>query len=187
VDASGRISALQTRVPDLSDSAADQAIGTLLHSAENRDWWFSGSHLYQVVVRPYYQDPTHNSSPLGKVVVGREIDATKAKDLARILSSEVLFQQPANGAISSFLPFQEQELSRQIHSGAASQEVHLGKQRFFASSLELDPAGLRFVVLESGDEALAALARLNRLLFALGLVAVLAGGVLIYVISDTFT
>jgi len=187
VDADGRITALQTRVPDLSATAANQTIGTFLRSSATREWWASSTGLYQIVVKPYYQDPPHNTVLLGRAVVGREINAAKAKDLARILSGEVLFRHPTNATVSSVLPFQEDELARQLHADSAAQEVHLGQKRFFASSLQLEPGGLRFVVLKSRDEALAALARLNRLLLAFGLVAVLAGSLLIYLISDTFT
>ena len=187
IDAHGKITALQTRTPELSPAAANQVIGTLLHSSGNREWWVSGPRLYQIVVMPYYQDSPRNTVLLGKAVVGREIDAAKAKDLARVLSSEVLFQSGANAAVSSFLPFQERELSRQLQGPSAPREVRLGEQRFFTVSVELEPNALRLVVLESGDQALAALARLNKLLLALGLIAVLAGGLLIYLISDTFT
>jgi signal transduction histidine kinase/ActR/RegA family two-component response regulator len=186
-DAAGRITALQRRTGRLSGGVSDQALGTFLKSSSSHDWWVSGSTLYQVVVKPYYQDPPLNGILLGKAVVGREIDAARAKELSRILSGEVAFQYGAGIAVSSLLPFQEQQLLKQVQAGAAFQEVRLGKDRLFASSVELEPGGPSLVILKSGDEALAALARLNQLLLGLGLVAVFAGGALVYLISDTFT
>jgi signal transduction histidine kinase/FixJ family two-component response regulator len=186
VDATGHVTSLQARSPQLSPEAANKAIASLLRTPEPREWLDSGSRLYQVVTEPYYRDPPFNTVVLGKAVVGREIDANTAKNLARILSTEVLFQG-AGTTVSSFFPFQEREVSKQLQLELPSKEVHLGKQRFFASVLALESGGLSFVVLKSADDAFAALARFNHLLLGLGLVAVVAGGALVFLISHTFT
>jgi len=56
--------------------------------------------------------------------------------------------------------------------------------------VDLTPGSLptaNVIILKSYKEAAASLARLNHLLLGLGLLAVLAGGTLVYMISDTFT
>src|SRR5262249_17272035 len=125
-----------------------------------------------------------------EVIVGREIDAARAKDLGRILSSEVVFEYGGEISASSLVAMDEQELAEEIKGGRKPLEPQLGKKHFFTSSLELMPAahpGLSFIVLKSDEEALASVGRLNHLLIGLGMIVVLAGVMLVYLISDTFT
>jgi len=66
----------------------------------------------------------------------------------------------------------------------------LGNERFHANAVELAP-GLQpaadIIILKSHREADAYLQRLNHLLLGLGLMAIIAGALLIYLISDTVT
>jgi signal transduction histidine kinase len=66
----------------------------------------------------------------------------------------------------------------------------LGREHFLATTLDLSPQGnpsVRLTVLKSYDEATAFLQKINRLLLALGLLAVLIGSALVFFISHTFT
>ena len=190
VDAQGRITALQTRILGMSAGVAKDAIGSLLRNADGQNWWVSGRQIYQIEVRPYYEDPPINHILLGEVVVGREIDSGRARDLGRVLSSEVLFRYGVDTVVSSFTPLDETEISEQLKSGAVPNRVQLGGKELFTKSVELTPGAhpsLGLTVLKSDEEELASLARLNRMLLSLGLFAVLGGGAIVYVISDTFT
>jgi len=127
---------------------------------------------------------------MGAVVVGREIDPARAKDLGRILASEVVFQAGEDLRVSSLSAVGEQQIAAQLKTGAKPGEARLGPKHFYTSSLELLAGAhpkLSLIVLKSDEEALASLGRLNHLLVGLGLVVVLAGVTLVYVISDTFT
>src|SRR5262249_21329461 len=70
------------------------------------------------------------------------------------------------------------------------EQIQLNDERFLGTSLELaadhDPSA-RLIVLKSYDQATAFLDGLNRLLLALGLTALAAGSVLVFLISHTFT
>ena len=190
VDGKGKITALQSRISDFPADVSNESIKALVRSASNQDWWVNRKRIYQVVVKRFFKDPPINSIPVGEVIVGREIDAVRAKELGRILSSEVVFQYGDNATVSSLVAMDEQEVSQEIKSGRRPLEPQLGEKHFFTSSLELMPGakpGLSFVVLKSDEEALASLGRLNHLLIGLGLIVVLAGVMLAYVISDTFT
>src|SRR5437899_8627821 len=92
--------------------------------------------------------------------------------------------------MSTFSFAKEPELEGQLRDRPRGEEIRIGDEKFFASSLALEfgaqPA-LSLTVLKSYDEATASLKRLNRLLLGLGLVAVLAGGILVFVISDRST
>ena len=189
-DRKGRITALQARNADVSVSAASQAVESLVRQGSMQGWWTNGDRIYQVVVEPYYEDPPMNRVLLGKVVVGREIGPARVKDLARVLASDVALRSGKNVLISSLAPLEEREVGEQLEEGAKSQDVQIGKKRYLASSVDLTPGmrpSLSLTVLKSNEEAMATLAGLNHLLLGLGLVAVVAGGMLVYLISDTFT
>jgi signal transduction histidine kinase len=69
-------------------------------------------------------------------------------------------------------------------------EVRLGAERYWASSVDLAPGStppVRLMVLKSLAESNALLNQLDRLMLGLGLIAVLAGTALVFVISRTFT
>src|SRR5207245_7503450 len=92
-------------------------------------------------------------------------------------------------------PEQESELAR--HSALRSTpgvsqplEMQLGDESFLSTSVELarrETPSVRLSVLKSYDQATAFLDRLNRLLLALGLAAVVGGSILVFLISHTFT
>jgi len=190
VDVQGKITALQSRISDFPADVSSESIKALVRGSNNQDWWVNGKKIYQVVVKRFFKDPPINSMPMGEVIVGREIDAARAKDLGRILSSEVVFEYGGEISASSLVAMDEQELAEEIKGGRKPLEPQLGKKHFFTSSLELMPAahpGLSFIVLKSDEEALASVGRLNHLLIGLGMIVVLAGVMLVYLISDTFT
>ena len=69
-------------------------------------------------------------------------------------------------------------------------QVTLGDERFLATSVDLASPGapaLRLWVLKSFDQATAFLSSLNTFLLGLGLTALLAGSLLVFLISHTFT
>src|SRR5207245_6103372 len=78
--------------------------------------------------------------------------------------------------MSTFSFAKEPELEGQLRDRPRGEEIRIGDEKFFASSLALEfgaqPA-LSLTVLKSYDEATASLKRLNRLLLGLGLAAVL--------------
>ncbi len=190
VDGKGKITALQSRISDFPADVSNESIKDLVRSAGNQDWWVNGKRIYQVVVKRFYKDPPINSLPMGEVIVGREIDPARAKDLGRILASEVVFQEGENVRVSSLPAVEEQQVAQQLKGEGRPLEARLGKRHFYAGSLELMPGAhpnLSFIVLKSDEEALASFGRLNHLLVGLGLIVVLAGVMLVYVISDTFT
>jgi signal transduction histidine kinase len=189
-DRKGKIIALHTTSLRLSLANAQELLRRSLREDSGTGWWSGSGQLFQVVLQPFYDDEPRKSRLLGTVIVGRELDASGASDLGRISSSHLIFRYGNKLLMSTFPPSKEQELVPQLEERPAREEIQIGKERFFASSLPLtsgtEPA-LNLTVLKSYDEATASLKRLNRLLLGLGLVAVLAGGILVFVISDRST
>lgn len=189
-DRRGKIVAVRPTIPGFRPTAAEEMLRRSLREGKTAGWWFSGRRLYQVALQPFYDDAPRKNTLLGTVLVGREIDAGAASDLRRLSSSHVIFRYGGDIVVSTFSPLKEQGLAEQIQDRPTPEQIQIDNERFLASSVELTP-GLRpavsLTVLKSYSEAMASLERLNHLLLGLGLVAVLAGGALAFVISDTFT
>ena len=189
-DKKGRIVALHPTTSVLPAAVAEEMLHRSLSRGGMSGWWINERNVYQVVLQPYYDGPALKGNLLGTVVVGRLMDARAASDLARISSSQIVFRYGEDIVLSTLSPIQELDVAKQIQAQPARQQVYIDDERYFASSVELT-AGSRpaasLIILKSYKEAAAYMVRLNHLLLGLGLVAVLAGGTLVYLISDTFT
>jgi len=177
-DPTAKIVALHTNTEGFTREMAQSSLSALLQRRER--WWFGANHLYEVFVKPIYFGPAADNRLLGFLVIGYEIDSRVASQIGRIANSKVAFSY--NGAVViTTLPA---DLNPQFASQDFSAES--GKAR----ALELTPGGqpnVRLTVLKSYDEATRFLQKLNRLLLGLGILAVVLGTVLVFLISDTFT
>jgi len=185
-----KITALHTRISDFSPASAELFLFRSLIQENSTGWWFSGSNLYQVVLQPFYEDLSLKRKFSGTVVVGRMLDSARASDLGRISSSHLIFRYGGKIVLSTFSPFTEATLAGQLQRGTTPDQVEIDGEQFFASSVDLTPGispGVTLTVLKSDREARGFLQRLNRSLLGMGLLAVLAGAGLVFMISDTFT
>jgi signal transduction histidine kinase/CheY-like chemotaxis protein len=189
-DPSGKIVALHTTHSRFSVQSVEALLRSSLARNRSSDWWFDDGHLYQVELQPVVPAGTVTRTQSSTVVVGQELDERGVRDLGRLLSSEVAFRYKGRTVASTLDPFQERELSSQMQGRVTPDQIHLGSERFFASSVELTPDlpdGASLMVLRSDSETMAFLHRLNLLLLRVGFLAVLAGGFLAFLISNTFT
>jgi signal transduction histidine kinase/ActR/RegA family two-component response regulator len=187
-DAAGNIQALHATMAEFPMATAQELLSHSLKEHSTTAWWYSGTRLYQVVLQPFYEGEPGKSNVLGTVIVGRSIDPA-ANELRRLSSSHVAFRY-GNEIVASTLPlFEEREFARQLGSGPWQEHVTLEGERFLASAVELasGPHPVSIIVLKSYNDALAYLQKENQMLSAVGLLAVLLGGVIVYVISDKFT
>ena len=194
-DRTGKVMALHTSAAGYSRDAAQASLMQTLQKGQNRDWWFGGGHLYAVFLQPIYFGESRDNVVLGVLAVGFEVDKHLAEVVARVASCQVAFRYGKEIVVSTLLPDQQQELAAHTNLIPAreslnSEEIELGGEVFLATSLELAPTVSRPVtltVLKSYDAATLFLRKLNRVLLGVGLVAVLAGSWLIFLISHTFT
>jgi len=189
-DKKGRIIALHSTAAVFPTAVTEEMLRHSLSQGNTSAWWINDRVVYQVVLQRFYDGPPVKSNLQGVVVVGRSMDTRAAGEFSRISSSQVIFRYGKGVVVSSLSALQEQEALWQIQDQPAQAQVYLGGERFLTSSLDLtpksDPAA-SLIILKSYREATAYLERLNQLLLGLGLVAVLAGGTLVYLISHTFT
>ena len=194
-DRGGKVMALHTTAAGYTPDAAQAALTQTLQKEQTRDWWYGGGHLYAVFLQPIYFGNPRDNVVLGVLAVGFEVDKRLAEAVARVASCQVVFRYGKDMVTSTLLPIQEHELAARSIPIAAQEslnpkEVELEGEVFLATSLELAPSEgqpVTLTVLKSYDAATQFLQKLNRLLLGVGLVAVLAGSSLIFLISDTFT
>jgi signal transduction histidine kinase/CheY-like chemotaxis protein len=187
-DPSGKIVALHTTMDEFPRATAQELLGHDLKERNVTGWWYSGTRLYQVVLKPFYNGAPEKSNLLGTVIVGRGIDP-QATELRRVSSSHVAFRYGDDIVASTLSLFRQQELMSQLRTRPWKEQMTLDGERFFASSAMLanGTKPVSIIVLKSYNDALAYLERQNQLLGGLGLLAVVVGGALVFVISDRFT
>lgn len=196
-DASGKVVALQATPREITIRQGQAFFPKIVSREETRHWWYVKGHLYEVFLQDIYFGPMSEHKVLGYLVLGYEIDDRFARELSRISASEVAFRYGNVIVRSTLKPAQESELlqvePRQPGGMLESKQIRLGEERFLATSVDLpssEIAGtpeLNLWVLKSFDQATAFLRSLNELLLALGLTAVLAGSLLVFLISQAFT
>jgi len=189
-DKKGKILSLHSTNPVFPVAVAEQMLHRSLSSGTMSGWWINDKIVYQVDVQRFYDGPPSKNNLMGTVVVGRSLDGPAASELARISSSKILFRYGNDVVVSTLDPLEERDAVRQFQEQPTRKLVTIGNERYSASSVDLTPGSLptaSVVILKSYKEAEAYLVRLNHLLLGLGLVAVLAGGTLVYLISATFT
>ena len=189
-DKNGTILALHSRGWSLPQNEAQEMVLRSVSGHATTGWWFAGGSLYQVVLQPYYDDPATKRNLQGYVMVGKSIDRNAATDLSRISSSDVVFRYGDQSAISTLPPLKDLQFTRQSRNHTLSTRMHLDGEEYYLSIFELTPnlaTGANLVILKSYKEVEAYLEWLNRLLLGLGLAAIVAGGGLIFLISDNVT
>jgi signal transduction histidine kinase len=159
---------------------------------ESPRWWYGRGHLYEVFVRPIYFGTPADGHLLGLLALGYEIDDRVTQEVARIAGSDVAFLYGDTVARSTLQQPLQAHFAPEFlrHSGERTFQVRVDNERFLVTSVDLSPGAqipVRLSALKSLDQATAFVADLNRLLLILGVIAVAAGGLLAYVISETFT
>jgi signal transduction histidine kinase len=193
-DRSGRIVAFHASAKGVDAGVARDPLSRGLSAGQSNDWWYIGGHLFEVFFEPIYFGATEPANVRGMLATGYEIDAGVAGDATRVASSQIAFGYDGRLVLGTVPPAQRDALAtflpRLTASGSEPQELRLGDERFLAASVRLSAEGAPVVTvtfLKSFDEATAFLRSLNRWIAASGAAAVLAGALLVFLVSTTFT
>ena len=190
-DPAGKVMALQASPPEVTVRQAEEFVPGIVSGAETRHWWYVEGHLYEVFLQDIYFGPASRQQVLGTLMLGYEIDDRVAREVSQVAASEVMFRYGDTIVRSTLKPAQEEELRRGAQKlSSAPDHINLGEERFLATTVDLsspETPQLRLWVLKSFDQATSFLSSLNELLLGLGLAAVLAGSLLVFLISHTFT
>jgi len=189
-DWKGKIVALHTAAPGFSEDAAEKMFSRSGGSDQMGGWWFGNGHLYQVASRPVQLGLPSENMHLGTVIVGHEIDSAVAHDVGKIAFCQVALLYGGDMVASSLPVLEERNVADELRGSSSGKEIQIGKERYLVRTLDLTPGsqpGVSLAVLRSYDEAAAFITRLNQDLIGLGLLAVFAGALLVFLISHTFT
>jgi signal transduction histidine kinase/ActR/RegA family two-component response regulator len=192
---SGEIAGLQTSARDFSREQARESLRASMQNGESRNWWFGGGHLYEVWLQPIYFGAAQQQNVMGVLAVGHEINENRARDFSRVVESDVIFRCGDSVVASTVPGIEGSRLTKpaNVHAGIEVDvpgEFDYGRARYLATTVNLSAAGqfpVTLTVLKSLDQATIFLRKLNRILLGLGLLSVLAGGLLVFLLSHTFT
>jgi len=188
-DSSGKVVSLHAHSGFSAQSVEDLLRGSLARKQAS-DWWFHQGRLYQVELQSIRPPRTKANLQSATVVVGQELDERAVHDLGHLLSSEVAVCYGGRVIVSTLDPYREGQSSSTLCDSSPSDQILLGSERYFASSVELTPGltrGASLMVFRSDADTMTFLQHLNRLLLRVGFLAVLAGAFLAFLISSTIT
>jgi len=192
-NAEGEVLAFHAKSADVPVAAVEN----LLHSASGHDWWFVGGHLFEVSIVPNVAGAGEHRHLLGRVAVGREVTPEGIADAGSVAKSNVFIEQRGKVILSSLLPTVWADFQSGITQGrggsgpacsSAVVDVYLAGEHYLSRCVELSgehPVQLYSV--ESYDRAASFLSSLNRMLLALGVLAVVGGAFIIFGISRQIT
>jgi signal transduction histidine kinase len=193
-DRSGAVVAIHPGAREFTRADAQESMHRSLAKGESRDWWFGGGRLFEVFLQPIYIGIPDDNGPIGMLAVGFRVDDRVAEEVSRVASSRVAFCYQKNPVVSTLSAVQQADLARRAEEPAAAnpkpEEIQLGSERFLEASVVLSSESSPLVtltVLRSYDQATAFLHSLNRWIVAVGLAGILAGSVLVFFVSTTFT
>jgi signal transduction histidine kinase/DNA-binding NarL/FixJ family response regulator len=189
-DQNGHIRALRTTAGEFQGPEAEAMLRRSRRPGDLAGWWYSGAQLYQIAIQSFYSDPPANKVLAGMAVAGRAVDVQELRDLAKITATEVALRYGNEIVLSTIPVFKQAELADQLGDQAAPEQVQIDGEHYWGTlkflTLGAKPP-VSLIVLKSDREAQAALARLKHLFLGLGLLAVLAGGAVVFAICDRFT
>ena len=194
-DSSGKVMALQAAPPEVTLRQGQDFFPQVMFYFRNAPLVVCRRPSLRSISPGYLFWPASRHQVLGYLMLGYEIDDQVARDLSRVAASEVAFRYGDVIVRSTLKPAQESELlSVPLRTAAGGppqgDQIRLGGETFLATAVNLPTPGaaaLNLWVLKSFDRATAFLRSLNELLLALGLTALLAGSLLVFLISHTFT
>src|SRR5579863_1710767 len=192
-DPSAKIMALHASAPGLTPDAVHDFLMQSLRPNESRHWWYENGHLYEVFVQPIYFGDPSDERQLGYLALGYEVNNRIAEEISRVSASQVAFTYQNKMVTSTLSAARQNELlASRFAEGKPDQpgQVRLGDESYLATSMDLAPessGAVHLTVLKSLDQETMFLSNLNHELIALGLVAVLGGSLVVFLISKTFT
>jgi signal transduction histidine kinase len=187
----GNLLAFRVNGSGLQQSRAQELLSDSLKRGDERGLWVADGHLYGVALHPIYFGSETRNSVLGFLAIGFEIDERVTGELSQISGSDVAFRS-GNSVLRSTLTVAQQKSleSTPLPTSPEVADLQLDGERFLAATVRLsstEQQPVELTVLKSLDKATAFLHSLNRLLLALGIIAVLAGTALVFLISHTIT
>jgi signal transduction histidine kinase len=186
--------ALHANQPRWNAAATYKELNRSMDLSEEASWWYDNGLLYWVFLRPITAGAGETANPLGLLVVGYQVDATVAQQLAAVTGGQIALTS-GDKIIASTLPASdESQLQNLLGSAAFRQqqrpELVLQTDHYASASVDLHDGAsspVRCYVLMPLAPVNSFLRRLNETIFVLGGAAVLLCGVLFGFVARTIT
>jgi signal transduction histidine kinase/ActR/RegA family two-component response regulator len=194
-DRAGRLFASQSGKAGLTNEVLQKLLITTVEKSDDRDWWLVDGHLFEISVQPIEFGQGSQQTTIGILVVGHEINQQSAKEFSAIAGSDVVFQA-GDTLIATGLTAEElKQFAGHLRTSGAGgsgeiNEIQLGDERYLATTENLSQGSglsVSLNVLKSFDRATSFLKSLNRVLIGLGIMALIAGAILGFLISNGIT
>ena len=194
-DRTGKVSAVQPENLRANSGQVQEMLSRSLERGESKDWWFTGGHLYQALVQPIDFGTAPNNTTIGFLVVGHDVGTKSAEAFGKLAGSDAVFRCGETVVASTLDEREVREFAgtiagKSVPTGELPQEIQIGAERYLVSTVNLagnSNVGVTLSVLKSFDKATAFLSSLNRTLIILGVLTVIAGSLLGFLIADNFT
>ncbi|HEY5056022.1 MAG TPA: HAMP domain-containing sensor histidine kinase [Acidobacteriaceae bacterium] len=199
LDRDGRLIVAYNRGAALESTAVERGLESCLSRPTATSLLALDHRLYEVSTQPLVFGDRVSGSQLGFVAVGYAVDESAAREVSQAAAAEVVFAAGGSIVTSTLAP----GLQREFTAGAAdllstaadTRDIQLGGEEYLAASVPLvaadssndGNAGPQLVVLKSFAQATQLVARVNRWVLSLVLLALLTGVVMLVSISQTLT
>jgi signal transduction histidine kinase len=190
-DPSGRVVAAYAKNAP-ADNTLRQGMKALLASS-TKHYLIDGGSLYACALRPLYFGSDQDGTLLGYVLIGVSIERT-VRQIRQPTGVEATFLSGGQIVASTLAPDVQASLAKQsgtlssVSRGPAG--VKLGNAQLLSATEDLSATAtspLQLVVLKSFEPAERSISRIDRMVLAAGLLALLSGTILMIVISRVVT
>ena len=198
LDRNGKLIVSYNRGAPLPPAPVQQGLESRLSHPEDSALLPLDRHLYVVSMQPLVFGDRDSGSQLGFIALGYAVDESVAREVSEAAAAEVTFVAGGGIVASTLEPTRQQQLSVStglLPSPARQREIELGGERYLAASVALaapdfnssSAAEPELVVLKSFAQSQQLIARVNRWVVTLVLLALLAGAGMLVSISQTLT
>lgn len=188
-DPAGKLMAFDNHGQRLPSELVERALASA--AAAQPGWWSVDGRLYQVFYHAIESGSSSERNSVGMLVLGYELSPLLAQQISHIADAPVAFRRGAKIVASTLQAQQVTALQTepQVRAGYGPQRVKLGSEAFVVNAIQLSPRSseVELVVLKSYDHATVFVQRMNRLIVAVGIAAVLLGACFVFFISHAFT
>lgn len=189
IDRNGHLIVSYNKGTTLDQAHIAQALEADLPRPEEPVLLTVDGRLYEVSTQPLLFGARDRNSQLGFVAVGYAVDERSAREVSEAAAAEVTFTVGEMIVASTLTPALQQQLAAQstiLRNPTEDSNLKLGKVDYLAASVPLG-SGAQLVVLKSYEQASILLARVNRWVVTLAILALLAGTGILISISRTLT
>jgi len=186
-DPSGKILAVHgSKEP--ARATVEKALQASIQAGRQRDWWLVDGRLYDVVLTPVSAGAGTETLDVGVLACGFEIDPNLVREIASLTDADVVVRYKDAILLSTLPSGADNGEVRKDHTTGVH-DTRIGNERFLLTEVFFgqDASSPVLVLLKSYDRATAFLTVLNWIVISIGILAVLAGLGLAYLISNRFT